>query len=383
MTKQGKTIEEAVRAALAEAQNAASKCSYGVGGVMIDLRNEEIVHTMQNAVITNGRLIDPTAHGERQLVDWYYAQSDRSKLPRPQDAVIVTSLDPCCMCTGSILAGGFHAVISALDDTAGINWDGKNRFLPFDAPLRTFYYPEVKDGQSVVRRGFGIIPSTFSEKTLSKKSVDDCGTAFLDGARKARDIVNRMSIPKEQLRDLTASAPHSIIEALKKIYPQSLEYTAPRPGYPDRGLSRYLEEAAQADLHNGGDGDAVAFLDHFGHLLICMPGQKSKSPIRTAYMEMIRAYARLRYDLTTDNNDALYYLHEPKHGTIVFFKGFDKSAASFADLGAYGSTILGTLENDRNLLYYHERIAQSELMTYIHNMPPRYRDLIKPQRVSL
>lgn len=374
------TIEDAVRIALYEAQNAACKGSYGVGGVMVDLRNGEVVHTMQNSVITNGRLIDPTAHGERQLVDWYYAQTDRSKLPSPQDAVIVTSLDPCCMCTGSILAGGFHAVISALDDTAGINFDYSNKFLPFDKPLATFYYPKVLDGGTIVRNGYGILPNIFTEKSLSKDIIDKCGTAFIDGARKARDVVNRMSIQIKELKD-PRTAPDTIINALKKVYPHALEYTSPKFGYPDHGLLRYLEEAA--DPHNGGDGDAAAFLDYNGNLLLCMSGQTDKSPIRTAYMEMIRAYTRLRYDLTAEKNDALYYLHEPKHGTIVMYKGFDKSAASFADLGAYGSTILGTLDNDRNLLYCQESIPHDDLMTYIHNMPPRYKDLIKPQPIQL
>jgi cytosine deaminase len=376
------TVEDAVRIALYEAQNAACKGSYGVGGVMIDLRNGKVVHTMQNTVITNGRLIDPTAHGERQLVDWYYAQTNRSKLPRPKNAIIVTSLDPCCMCTGSILAGGFHAVISALDDTAGINFDGKNRFLPFDKPLKSFYYPKVIDGTAVVRRRYGALPDIFAKKNLSKDIVDNCGNVFIEGARKARDVVNGMSLSKEQLKN-PKDAPHAMIDALKKVYPQALEYTAPRPGYPDRGLSRYLEQAAQADLNNGGDGDAAAFLDYNGNLLLCMPGNKNKSPIRSAYMEMIRAYTRLRYDLTEKNIDALYYLHEPKHGTIVMYKGFDKSASSFADLGAYGSTILGELNNERNLLYCNERIAHNKMMKYIQNMPPRYRNLIKPQPIRL
>ncbi|MDR2733578.1 MAG: nucleoside deaminase [Spirochaetota bacterium] len=370
------TIEEAVQSALQEARAAEAKGTYGVGGALIDLRSGRLLKTMESSVVVNGRLIDPTAHGERKLVDWYFAQENRADLVKPQDAAIITSLDPCCMCTGSILIGGFRAIIAAPDDKAGINYDGTNSFLPFDRPLQTFYYPGVRDGE-FAREEYGVPPDIFQQTDLRAETHRACLDAFVSGAANARRVIREMNIPVEKLQDLAASAE----TPLRALYPYALGYRAPKRGCPDRKLLPYLEEAAHADAANGGDGDAAAFLDYFGNLLICMPGQKNRSPIRTAYMEMIRAYSRLRYDLAQENASALAWLHEPKHGTIVLYRGFDKGARGLVDLGAYGSTISGGRPVDRNLLCVHERIPGDALATFIANMPPRYRDLIRPQRM--
>lgn len=376
-----RAIEEAVRCALKEARAAQAKGTYGVGGALIDLRDGTLITTMESSVIVDGMLIDPTAHGERKLVDWYYAQTEpiRSSLPRPEDAAIVTSLDPCCMCTGSILTGGFRAIIGAPDDKAGINFDGANRFLPLDRPPETFFYPEVRGGE-FARQGYGAPPEIFTETDLSEETHRACLDAFVTGAANARRAIREMSVPKEALQDISAHPRWA--EALRKIYPRALEYRAPAPERFDRRLLPYLEEAAHIDAANGGDGDAAAFLDHFGNLLLCMPGQKNRSPIRTAFMEMIRAYSRLRYDLAREDAAALRALHEPKHGTIVLYRGFASGAAGLVDLGAYGSSISGGLDTDRrNLLYLHERVPERELAQCIAGMPPRYRDLIRPQRI--
>jgi len=127
------------RYALTEAKQAVSESSYGVGGLLINLKTKEIIHQMHNTVIARNnsserlRLSDPTAHGERQLVDWYYANKSAKKLPEPSDILIITTLDPCCMCTGSILSAGFKVIVAALDDQAGINWDNTLSIYKGDA----------------------------------------------------------------------------------------------------------------------------------------------------------------------------------------------------------------------------------------------------------
>ncbi len=96
-------------------------------------------------------------------------------------------------------------------------------------------------------------------------------------------------------------------------------------------------------------------------------------------METIRAYAGIRNRF---GEIGRRYLSELKLGTFVFYKGFDKSASGFADLGTYGSTILGDFNNKNNLLYVVERIPHNELISYIGGKPSRYSSIIKPQKVS-
>ncbi len=374
------------RVALAEAQKAVREFSYGVGGILVDIRTKRLIHYMHNTVIAREnpterhRLKDPTAHGERQLVDWYCENRQNRGLPDPHDIMIITTLDPCCMCTGSILSVGFRAVVAALDDQAGINWNNSTQFSPFEGRERelirsTFIYPEVIGDPH--RPGYGTVP-TFDVKTLQNNTVGACLETFVKGAKAARGIINDIVELKDarDIRSLPAS--HEIVRRLTAEYPPALSYRARDFKRPDKGLAPYLIDAARG----GRDHDAVAFLDCFGNLLMCRGSNKDQSPIRTAYFETIRAYQRVRYELSAYDKEALHYLCEPKFGTFVFVKGFDKGAQSFADLGAYGSTILGTLENEANLQYVTPRIDHGELERFIKGMPPRYSSLIKPRRVE-
>ena len=357
---------------------------------MIDLRTLKIIHKLHNTVIAREndselvRLKDPTAHGERQLVDWYFANKTALGLPEPKDILVITTLDPCCMCTGSLLSAGFHVIIAALDDNAGINWNNKFLFEPLEGKelkqiQKSFIYPKVRGNEN--RKPFGNVPA-FDDKTLSAAIVQSCLDTFIEGANKARKIIQG-GIPREQLKNIYYLRPSSpVVAALKAEYPHALEYRAPSRSWPEAGLANFLIEASQEDKRYGGDGDAVAFLDYFGNLLMCKAGRKSLSPIRTAYMETIRAYQKVRYTLSQNGNDALAYLCDPKFGTFVFVKGFDKGAQSFADLGAYGSTILGELDNYNNLQYISPRIRHADLLEYIGKMPSRYSKLIHPKRVE-
>jgi cytosine deaminase len=76
---------------------------------------------------------DPTAHGERQLVSWYYANKTSLSLPEPKELTVVTTLDPCAMCAGTLLTAGFNVAVVAIDVLAGINYN--KSFLFKDLPL--------------------------------------------------------------------------------------------------------------------------------------------------------------------------------------------------------------------------------------------------------
>ena len=129
-------IQAAVAIAAAEAMAAKTQGTFGVGGVLLDGAGN-VLQSMHNNVVRQGLVFDPTAHGERQLVDWYFAERAKgAPLPPPGELTIVTSLDPCCMCTGAILAAGFNVVVAAPDVKAGINYDGSATFTALPAPLR-------------------------------------------------------------------------------------------------------------------------------------------------------------------------------------------------------------------------------------------------------
>lgn len=382
-------VQAAVAIAAAEAIAAKTQGTFGVGGLMLD-QHGNVLQSLHNNVIKQGLIFDPTAHGERQLIDWYYAERAKGRdLPPPQDITIVTSLDPCCMCSGAILAGGFNVVVAAPDREAGIDHDVSAGFGALPQALRaqaasTFSYPAILGSSLYARAASGATPkSFFIGKTISEPTQALCALVF----EATSDEVMRLfqtDLPAEQLRDPATLAPdHAIARALKQVYPDALTYRC-APLTPDAGLAPFLLQAMTRDREHGGDGDAVALLDSFGNLLLCMPGRMTRSGIRSAFMEATRAYAQLRYKLMAGapperQQEVRRYLGHPKDGTLVFAKGPDASAISFMNLGAYGSTMEGPLpgNNPAQFQYVVPAIAQAELDAICAAMPPLYSDIIR------
>ncbi|KQN79161.1 hypothetical protein ASF04_01320 [Duganella sp. Leaf61] len=396
-------VQAAVAIAAAEAIAAKTQGTFGVGGLMLD-QHGNVLKSLHNNVVLHGLVFDPTAHGERQLIDWYYAERARGRaLPPPEDITIVTTLDPCCMCSGAILAGGFNVVAAAPDRIAGINYDEAAVFEALPAGLRTqaqrsFSYPAVLGASLYARAGAGATPrSFFIGKTIAEATQALCALAFeatsrevvaLFGADRARD----------QLRDPATLAPdHRIVRALKQLHPDALTYRC-APHAPDAGLAPFLLQAMARDQgnekeghhasHSAGaavsKGDAVALLDAFGNLLLCMSGKRAQSGIRTAFMEITRAYAQLRYKLMDgatpeEQEEVRRYLGHPREGTFVFAHGPDHGAASFMDLGAWASTMEGPLpdHNPHQFQYVTPRIDAAALAALCAAMPPLYRDVIR------
>ncbi|MEV4779998.1 nucleoside deaminase [Burkholderia sp. LMU1-1-1.1] len=382
-------VQAAVAIAAAEAIAAKTQGTFGVGGLMLD-QHGNVLQSLHNNVIKQGLIFDPTAHGERQLIDWYYAERAKGRdLPPPRDITIVTSLDPCCMCSGAILAGGFNVVVAAPDREAGIDHDVSAGFGALPEALRaqaasTFSYPAILGSSLYARAASGATPkSFFIGKTISEPTQALCALVF----EATSDEVMRLfqtDLPVEQLRDPATLAPdHAIARALKQVCPDALTYRC-APLTPDAGLAPFLLRAMARDREQGGDGDAVALLDSFGNLLLCMPGRMTQSGIRSAFMEATRAYAQLRYKLMAGatperQQEVRRYLGHPKDGTLVFAKGPDAGAISFMNLGAYGSTMEGPLpaNNPRQFQYVVPAIAQEELDAICAAMPPLYSDIIR------
>ena len=382
-------VQAAVAIAAAEAIAAKTQGTFGVGCLMLD-QHGNVLQSLHNNVIKEGLIFDPTAHGERQLIDWYYAERAKGReLPAPEDITIVASLDPCCMCSGAILAGGFNVVVAAPDRNAGINFDGGASFHALPAALRdkagaSFSYPAVMGSSLYSRAGSGAAPkSFFIGKTIAEPTQALCSLVFEATSAEVMEKFNA-DHPQELLKDPAAlPADHAIVRALKQQYPDALTYRC-KAHVPDAGLAPFLLQAMARDREHGGAGDAVALLDSFGNLLLCLPGRMTQSGIRSAFMETTRAYAQLRYKLMSgatpaQQDEVRRYLGHPKDGTLVFAKGPDDSAVSFMNLGAYGSTMEGPLplKNPTQFQYVLPSMPEAELAAICAALPPLYRSVIR------
>lgn len=388
-------VQAAVAIAASEAIAARTQGTFGVGGLMLD-QYGNVLQSLHNNVVKDGLIFDPTAHGERQLIDWYYAERAKGRdLPPPQDITIVTSLDPCCMCSGAILAGGFNVVVAAPDKESGINYDNSASFTALPAALReqagdSFSYPAILGSSLYARAASGAAPkSFFIGKTIAEPTQALCSLVF---EATSAEVIGMFSAdhPQELLKDpATLPADHAIVRALKQQYPDALTYRC-QSHAPDAGLAPFLLQAMARDREHGGTGDAVALLDSFGNLLLCMPGRMTQSGIRSAFMETTRAYAQLRYKLlhgatSAQQDDIRRYLGHPKEGTFVFAQGPDASAISYMNLGAYGSTMEGPLppQNPAQLQYVLPALPEAELAALCAAMPPLYRNIIRIRPVQV
>ncbi|RZF28995.1 nucleoside deaminase [Paraburkholderia sp. UYCP14C] len=392
MAEKVTSTESAMTLAALQAMTANCAGSFSVGGALVD-DNGNVLNKMSNRVIQNGRTNDPTAHGERQLVDWYYANKDALGLPPPEQVTVVTSLDPCCMCAGAILTAGFKVAVGALDTYAGINYDKKFTFPSLRGSTRTqaintFAYPEVEDGGCFnrARQGSLNIPPLPDGSKLDGKTVALCGSIFAATLSQIRDKIND-DLPHDQLLDIGTLPPASpIIQELNTHYGQALQYRAAKAFVPDAGLAPFLKEGVAEDLKNGGTGHAVAMLDNRGYLLLCLPGAEGLSKIRRAFLEVTRSYAQLRSKLLSQNvPDVLKYLGHPKYCTFVMALGPDSESQGLLELGAYGSTMEGPLtqENPSPLQYVKPGMPQHDLDEFCTTLPPLYSQTIKVRPVQV
>lgn len=397
MLKKAIDVQAAVALAASQAIAAKSQGTFGVGGVLLD-QHGNVLKALQNNVVRDGLIFDPTAHGERQLIDWYFAEREAGReLPAPEDITIVTSLDPCAMCAGAILAAGFNVVVAATDDKAGINYDNSFTFTSLPPALRepaaaTFYYPAVLGATCFARDSAGASPRVrFIGKTIAEPTQALCSLAFEATNDKVQQFFTT-EFAREALMDpATLPSNHALVRKLKVLYPDALSYRC-MPHAPDAGLAPILRRAMEQDLAQGGEGDAVALLDAFGNLLLCAPGRRSQSTICTAFMECTRRYAQLRYTLMHGASDAVQaevrrYLGHPREGTFVFARAPGESAQSFMDLGAYGSTMEGPLPEANPLQFQYVLPApgreREQLEQMCAGLPPLYRDTIRIRPVQV
>jgi len=197
----GASLEEYAIRALKQAREASDSGTFGVGGILMDLEGN-VICEMHNRVIEGNRVNDPTAHGERQIVDWYLEHKEKNHLPEPDQCILITTLDPCVMCTGALAQVQFNRVIViGLDDCAGINPNGTDECSALNGTecqtyvKEHFAYPEVKGTMS--RKAFGADLSDlklFSDTTLSSDTLKGCQEAFSLTAEAVRNKVSAVSV---------------------------------------------------------------------------------------------------------------------------------------------------------------------------------------------
>lgn len=390
--------DEAASVVLSQAMNAAAQGSFAVGGCIIENATGRMIISMHNNVLKplNGTdkafTFDPTAHGERQLVYWYYANKERLALPEARDLTIVTTLDPCAMCTGALLTAGFNVAVVAIDDFAGINYDESFSFDDLPVDLRnqaksTFgYYAcgnALTDPGMYVRSYVGGNDVAFKDTRVSAQHLMGCGDIFQASVNTIRDNSSDSGLAPNELSN-PASLPDDspVKKAYRAIYPGAFEMSIPNTRMPNSELYSLLVDVKESQP---GAKNAVALLDPFGNVVLCLPDTYEVSPVHTAFMNVTQSYATARYALMNDEStrpEAMKTLTHPKYGTFVFLYAPNPGdSTTVMTLGAYGSTMEGAVPQifPANFQYYHppQQGTVEELASVIMNLPPFYIELVQ------
>lgn len=390
--------EDAAQVVLFMAKLAQAEGTFGVGGAIIDNRTGKIIKAMHNRVLQIVEVgeyagkpytFDPTAHGERQLVSWYFENVKRLRLPPPQQLTVVTSLDPCAMCAGSLITAGFNVGVVAYDDYAGINYDKTFEFsgLPTQTRRklkRSFGYYAI----SAERVYVGNPQTAFAGTAITAKTANECLEVFAQSADKIRQISQGSGLPPDQMQDPAFfGAGTQFMQQIKADLPEAFSIKLQDYRKPDRDVYNYLRWLKSRTL---GAKNAVAFIDPFGNLIAASADTFKVSPISTAFMNVVQRYSLTRFNLINNQqttNLARLGLTSPKYGTFVFLRApTPDETTTLKDLGAYGSTMEGPIPvtNPSNFLYFRNPHAGSVngLLREIAGLPPFYNQLVKisPER---
>lgn len=432
------SAQEAAAEVLRQAGIAATEGqSYGVGGAIVENKTGRIIHAFGNRV--NGQLkgdwyfpSDPTNHGETQLVGWYYdnralIRQQLGYLPTPRQLTVVTSLDPCAMCAGTLLTAGFNVAVVAPDDSGGgVNWAATGEFThvppAVQAALRNnFGYYKVTgvDLRANYTGGANVI---YRNQAISEDVYQGNFTVFEDSLPNVSAVRSNRQRGRD-IKDITGPAdadndPAAMRAELVARWPGALSVKLPAEnvipdaeleslGIPadDLGKKIYYRPTdalydllVRAQANAPGSKNALAMIDRFGNVLAVGVDTPAVSPIATAMMNIASGYSNWAFEryqsaagsvATMDDfkkTDAYRYLSPVGLNTFIYLKApTPNEVATLKDLGIFGNTNDGVLQyieppiegtmkqlddQVRSLpLYYYE----SEHVSAVQSLPPAAR----------
>lgn len=374
--------EQAAAVALSMVQAALDQRTFAVGGLIVENSTGRVIKALHNNVIrelpgepSSYSTWDPTAHGERQLVSWYYANAASQNLPQPQDLTVVTSLDPCAQCAGSLMTAGFRAGVIAYDDKAGVNYSLNASFVGLPERFRplaeqTFGYYAIRPGRS----HSGSTNPIYSNEAITAKTAGGC-LALFDESRAIVERFRKSSNlpPNAMTNPATLPQDSPIRAALTSRFPSAFSLTLSNYRQPDSALRSLLEGLRDASPNAQ---NAVALIDPFGNLVAAAPDTFDISPINTGFMNVVEGYSQARFDLAANpstRKSAAVSLTNPKYGTFVWLHAPSaQDTTTIKDLGIYDLTIEGDIPvlNPSNFQYYEPPVTGTvaELRSMIQTM---------------
>lgn len=319
--------------AVALAEDAERTGTFGVGGFLAD-RNGRILKEARNGVVVDGTVVDPTAHVERQLVTWYQERRQAGdRLPPPEDLLVVSSLDPCMMCTGALLNAGLSCLAVTDDPMAGVHARPGLQALPRSLHER-------------VKRTIGFLPSHDPETRPDQ--IADLSGRYLSDA---------------------------LLERANAAFSASLDHVQDRFAPNHLGvIGARLSDRARRFVRRAGTGETQARLigPDDTELLARDDGQ-SYTLVDRAVFRLIRDYTNLCREAAIEGLD----LPHPRSCRIVLDRLPEEAADFVADFGAIGSFLEGAPIHRPYVCASHaDADALARRQADLENFPPLYSEVI-------
>jgi cytosine deaminase len=357
-----RNADDAAARAVALAEEAGNRGTFAVGGLLVD-NSGRIIAEAINAVIRNDRLSDPTAHVERQLVDWFAHRPYRGLRLSPRDVTIVSSLDPCAMCAGAILRSGMRVITVAEDNYAGVHENLEPRHMPPILKAKAHRDMLFFGVQGRRPRPNHVVPIFNSDVSADHvaRSTDVFGASVklvqqkvgggrLEGEPGAFKPTERI---RSNLRDVAAQ-----LGPLVKLSKHRVNIHESGPAY------RLMDLLA---------GDGSALVDENGTVIVAVGGAEGTSRARTSVLELIRAYTIIR---RTMNDRFNVVLPHQRFCSIVKAAVPAEPSKALLELGATGSFLeLPRPTHKLPVMCYLNRANLAGARKVVASLPRLYQDI--------
>jgi len=347
------SADDAALRAATLAESAVLSQTFGVGGLLID-RSGRIWAEALNAVIRDGKVFDPTAHVERQLIDWYFLAKSELSLPPAEDLLIISSLDPCAMCAGAILQSGMNAVAVAEDPVSGVH---DEKHLPYRMPQELWGLAEkrlwmfAREGETAPSANQAHFPL---KGRVSDEALSRAQGALADSIRRVRALVGDEKPESDFvtimnfLRTSEAELPRGTF-----VVPRELEGPAAE-NLP--ALSQLLGE------------DGACIIEGSGCPILFAKSAEASSPIRDGILELIRAYTSLRIGLRKKG----LTLPHPRRCSVLTLRAPQSAVRALMDIGALGSFLEERRQPSAFPLLMFVEDTNQPVQRYLASLPPFY-----------
>ncbi len=358
-------VEQAALKVVELANKAVAAGTFGVGGFLMD-RSGQVLADAVNAVIRNGEVQDPTAHAERQLVDWFFdAHAHGFKIPA-SELIIVSSLDPCAMCAGAILSAGFSVVALAADSFSGVHAGG----CPHRMPRELWARAESTFGL------FKVPGRSGRADHISPLLSGDTPTHLFDASELAfqqslQNVRNTIAGSEAELSDQCETSTIISSETLTRLSTLigNVADTAfiPNDTIKLRDLLSFRAASFLSD-------DGVVLVDETGTILLAAKGYEQVSPARSSVLELVRAYVRVRNLAQTRLRT---HLPHQRRCSLIKLRPPHAPEKMLMELGALGSFFEDThLAHGLPSLGFLDPERSGEAKRWAASLPPFYRSFV-------